>query len=288
MKAFIKRMAENVQRFLGTSELVKVQTIQQVNEYERLRSILIDEMPQSVALYGRKVYSQTDEDGIIEEIFNRIPNNKTFLEIGIQTGIECNTHYLLLKGWKGVWIEGSKTYCDVMEKALGGASFPDKLAVVNSFIDKENIIGIFKEAHSFLKTKELDFFSLDIDGNDFYIMENLLNNGFTPKVVCVEYNAKFPPPLKMKIAYNQNNIWDYTDYMGCSLQDYIELFTKNDYTLICCNITGINAFFVRNEYASLFGLYAPEKFYQPYRFYLSPIIAHHKPSLKFLRDLLTQ
>ena len=58
--------------------------------------------------YGFKVYSQSDEDGIIEEIFNRIgTTNKKFIEFGVENGLESNSHYLLLKGWNGLWIEGS-------------------------------------------------------------------------------------------------------------------------------------------------------------------------------------
>ena len=54
------------------------------------------------ALDGFKVYSQNDEDGIIESIFNDIGiKNKIFCEIGIGNCIENNTHYLLLKDWKG-------------------------------------------------------------------------------------------------------------------------------------------------------------------------------------------
>lgn len=48
--------------------------------------------------YGYKVYSQNDEDGIIEEIFERIGiTNKTFIEFGLQDGLESNTHYLLFQ-----------------------------------------------------------------------------------------------------------------------------------------------------------------------------------------------
>ena len=57
--------------------------------------------------YGFKVYSQNDEDGIIEEIFNRVgTTNKIFIEFGVENGLECNSHYLLFKGWRGLWIDG--------------------------------------------------------------------------------------------------------------------------------------------------------------------------------------
>ena len=58
--------------------------------------------------YGFKVYSQADEDGIIDEILNRISfSSKTFIELGVQNGKECNTLYLLKSGWKGLWVDMS-------------------------------------------------------------------------------------------------------------------------------------------------------------------------------------
>src|SRR5262245_40537087 len=40
--------------------------------------------------YGFKVYSQNDEDGIIQEIFRRIgSSNRTFVEFGAGDGLEC-------------------------------------------------------------------------------------------------------------------------------------------------------------------------------------------------------
>ena len=57
--------------------------------------------------HGFKVYSQNDEDGIIQEIFRRIgTQDRTFIEFGVANGYECNTAKLLLEGWRGLWIEG--------------------------------------------------------------------------------------------------------------------------------------------------------------------------------------
>src|ERR1700733_7482027 len=58
--------------------------------------------------HGFKVYSQNDEDGIIQEIFNRIGiERRTFIEFGAANGLENNTLKLLLEGWQGLWMEGS-------------------------------------------------------------------------------------------------------------------------------------------------------------------------------------
>src|SRR6202012_1345940 len=55
-----------------------------------------------------QVFSQNGEDGIIQEIFNRIgTTNKYFIEFGVEDGLECNTINLLYKKWSGIWIEGS-------------------------------------------------------------------------------------------------------------------------------------------------------------------------------------
>jgi hypothetical protein len=53
--------------------------------------------PKRLEPFGFKVYSQNDEDGIIEEIFRRLDVKiGTFCEIGVENGLECNTLYLIL------------------------------------------------------------------------------------------------------------------------------------------------------------------------------------------------
>ena len=68
--------------------------------------------------FGYKVYSQNDEDGIIQEIFRRIgTTNQKFIEFGVQNGLESNGHFLLFKSWTGLWIEGNADYCkEIREK----------------------------------------------------------------------------------------------------------------------------------------------------------------------------
>lgn len=62
----------------------------------------------AVTRHGFKVYSQNDEDGILEQIFARIGSgSESFVEIGVGNGLENNTAYLMQKGWSGVWIDAS-------------------------------------------------------------------------------------------------------------------------------------------------------------------------------------
>mgnify|MGYP001127335787 FL=1 len=165
--------------------------------------------------YGYRVYSQNDEDGIINEIFKRIgTTNKEFIEFGVQDGLECNSHYLLHKGWKGLWIEGSKNYHNKINNKFRPAIKKGMLKICNAFITKNNINSLI-EKNAF-GNLEPDFLSIDIDGNDWYIWNAI--TVINPRVVCIEYNGKFPPDYSWKQAYNEHHVWDGSDWQGASLK----------------------------------------------------------------------
>jgi hypothetical protein len=62
--------------------------------------------------------------------------------------------------------------------------------------------------------------------------------------------AKFPPPIEFSVRPGET--WDGSDYMGCSLQSWCNLFGPHGYRLVACNITGANAFFVRSDLSNFF------------------------------------
>lgn len=216
--------------------------------------------------HGFKVYSQGDEDGIIEEICRRIGiDNGIFCEIGVQNGLECNSLYLIHKGWRGVWIEGNPLYQGFIEEKFTSI-IPARLKLSISMVTAENINKVIEQAG--LADKEIDFLSIDIDGNDIYILENI---NLSPKIICIEYNAKFPGNIIKKATYDPNKKgWTGTDYMGSSLKAIRETAWKKGYRLVGSNITGANAFFVRND---LTGSNFPdddssEHLYNPARYHL--------------------
>ena len=78
-------------------------------EMEKMQLLSKYSNPLNLIPFGKKMYSQNDEDGIIIEIFNRIGlTNKIFVELGCGNGIENNTYALLFQNWKGLWIDGNK------------------------------------------------------------------------------------------------------------------------------------------------------------------------------------
>lgn len=194
--------------------------------------------------YGYKVYSQNDEDGIIEEIFNRIGTaDKRFVEFGVQDGLESNCHFLLHKGWKGVWIDGNKKYFEKLIKLFEKPVKSNQLKAINAFITVDNINQLI--INSLNGGGEIDLLSIDIDGNDYWIWEAI--TCIKPRVVIIEYNAKFPPPYEWIMPYNPNHVWDGTDLHGASLKALEKLGSRLGYQLVGTTMNGVNAFFVRND-----------------------------------------
>jgi hypothetical protein len=218
-------------------------------ELDRLQKKVREETPNNPAGRGFKVYSQADEDGILEDIFDRLDISRgTFVEIGCGNGLENNTHYLLLKGWRGVWVDGDSANIAAIRGALGSS---ERLRIVEMMVDRDNAVGLLDDA-SRKKLGELDLLSVDIDGNDLDVAL-ACTASWRPRVIIVEYNAKFPPRAAIRMAYDPAHRWDYSDYQGASLAALIEGLSA-DYSLVCCCLAGTNAFFVRSDLAAPFGI----------------------------------
>ena len=191
--------------------------------------------------YGFKVYSQSDEDGIINEIFKRIgTTNKRFLEFGVNS-TNNNTTFLLLNGWTGGWLEASNSQVIRIKKKYEVLLKKNKLRIYKKKITAENINKVIKSINF---KGVIDLLSIDIDGNEVYLLNKL--SQIKPRVIIVEYNAKFPPPIRKCIKYDPKFIWKYDDYHGASLQLLVDNLKKK-YALVGCNISGINAFFIKKE-----------------------------------------
>jgi len=195
---------------------------------------------------GQKSFSQTDEDGITLEIVRRLGLGKgCFAEFGVGNGLENNTIILGTLGWKGFWVGGEDLLFDISKCG--------RLHYIKDWITLDNLSQHAKTGLGLLGADSLDIISLDLDGNDIYFTENLLETGFVPKLFIVEYNGKFPPPARFQISYDPAHKWTGDDYYGAALMNFIDLFEKHQFRLVCCNsFCGLNAFFVRNEFSHLF------------------------------------
>jgi len=248
-----------------------------------LRELLADPRyaaPGRLERHGRKVWSQNDEDGILEEIFRRVGvAARTFVEFGVSDGRECNTLKLLVEGWRGLWIEASPQFCDRLRRVHAGPIAEGRLQLLETMVTAENIDALIAGAR--VASAELDLLSVDIDGNDYHVFNAI--RCVRPRVLVIEYNAKFPPPMDLVMPYDPRHAWDGTDYAGASLQALTGLAARRGYRLVGTNITGSNAFYVRADLAAdRFAEGDAAALYNPARYWITARYrAGHPPGERF-------
>lgn len=189
-------------------------------------------------------FSQNGEDGILDFLTTEILKpNKYFIEIGTSNGLANNTAYLaFVKKFCGIMVEGNKLHSKLSSVIFN--IFNKGVTPLNYFVTKDNIQELLKESI----TLAPDVFSLDIDGNDFYLVESILKNGMKPKIFVVEYNANFGPDKCLTIPYTPN--FNYATahttrlYFGVSIAAWRKLFQTYDYEFLTVETNGINAFFI--------------------------------------------
>lgn len=220
--------------------------------------------PLRLLKFGYKAFSESDEDGIIAEIFRRIgTENRVFFEFGVGDGLANNTLNLLLGGWRGYWIDGSAAFVATINERFGDYIKSGRLQVLNEFITRDSIN---RQIQQLGMPSAIDLLSIDIDGNDYWIWQAI--EAASPRVVVIEYNATLHPPASMVMRYNDSNQWNKTSYFGASLTALEKLGRQKGYSLVACNYTGVNAFFVRDDLlADRFrGPFTAETHYEPARY----------------------
>jgi hypothetical protein len=225
--------------------------------------------------HGFKVYSQSDEDGIIQEIFRRIgTTDRRFVEFGVQNGVECNTVKLLIEGWRGVWIEVDPLMVGAIRRNFAPFLDDGRLTVRENLVTAENINTLLTQAGL---AGDIDLISIDIDYNDYWVWKAI--DVVRPRVVVIEYNATFRPPLSITVPYDPHGRWDGSNYYGASLEALVRLGTTKGYAIVGCSISGVNAFFVRSDLTGdkFLNPATAEEHYEPPRHYFHLLPAGHAP-----------
>lgn len=197
--------------------------------------------PSDLRNFERRVFSQFGEDGILAEIFDRVGDGaRLAVEFGVETGAECNTRHLVeTRGWSAVLIDGSARHVAAARGLYAGRP----VRVFERFLTVENVLATLAEAGV---PFELDLLSVDVDGNDYWMLREILTV-HRPRVVAVEYNGRWPPPARWVMPYDSAHAWDGSVYFGASLQSLTDLGVSCGYRLVGCAAVGVNAFFVRSD-----------------------------------------
>jgi len=193
-------------------------------------------------------FSQWGEDGIINWLISQLPSiPKKFIEFGVDNYQESNTRLLLyLRNWEGLVIDSSDSHIkDIKSQDI---SWRYQLNAITAFITKDNINSLLEKNKM---TSDVGLLSVDIDGNDYYVWKSI--DVVKPIIVVVEYNAVFGDIHSLTVPYNPDFFRTkahYSNlYFGASLRALIDLGKEKGYTFIGTNTNGVNAFFIRNDFA---------------------------------------
>lgn len=189
-----------------------------------------------------KIYSQNGEDGIIDYINSSLDLvNFNFVEIGVGDYSEANTRYLYEKYYsKGLIVDNIDNFYEKVKKNIN--LWKGDLRISNTSVTSKNINNILAANCNY----EIDLFSLDIDGIDYWVLKELKPQ--ISKVFIAEYNPIFGDKLQVTVP-NLNN-FNRKDYhysclcFGMSLKALINLMDEKGYYFLGTNRLKNNAFFI--------------------------------------------
>lgn len=189
------------------------------------------------AAYARNSYSQCGEDGVIEAILDCLPDKDNWcVEFGAWDGIYLSNTFNLIqnKNYKSVLIEADKNKFQDLKSNLDGFGS----ILINEFVTFSGDNTLDRLLSKTPIPQNFDFLSIDIDGNDYYILESLV--AYKPKVICIEFN----PTIPNEIHYVQPK--DFNMKRGGSARAIYSLAKSKGYALAA--VTRCNLLLVNNIY----------------------------------------
>lgn len=200
---------------------------------------------------GFRCYSQYEEDGIILYLLSMVGiSNRTVVEICCGTGDVCMaTNLIINHGFKGYLFDGDASNIRFAKSFFAHQTDcrAVKPNITKAWITKDNVNDLIRESGI---EGEVDLFSLDIDGNDYYIWEAI--DVIRPRICVFETHDMVPTNLAVTIPYKEDfYVWDKPGtekyFRSVSLAAMDKLARKKGYTLVGSHKHGFNVFYVRND-----------------------------------------
>lgn len=197
-----------------------------------------------------KCYSQFGDDGIIQYLIRRIPIvKKSFIEFGVGDYFESNTHFLLINdNWSGFVMDGSRENIKSIQNSE--VYWQHDLVAACAFIDRDNIDDLICSAGF----KDIGLLHIDLDGNDYWILEQIDTSEYCIDILILEYNAVFGNDRKVTVPYHPK--FDRREahysclYWGASLPALAELAEKKGFFFVGTNSAGNNAYFINKRHSN--------------------------------------
>jgi hypothetical protein len=194
-----------------------------------------------LAAYELRVFSQNGEDGVLAEIIRRSgAPGRFFIEFGAFDGVENNCVVLAdVQGWSGLYIEGGHERYERLERKYRAI---DRVRTASAMVTPGNVESLFAE-HGV--PEEPDVLAIDVDGGDYWIWEAIKR--YRPRIVVIEYNSDLDPRRRL-VQPRDHPGWDgSTNYYGASIAALEALAAEKGYRLVHCELSGNNAFFIRED-----------------------------------------
>ncbi len=176
----------------------------------------------------RQGFSHSSEERILTQyIAQLLPQGhpKTVVDIGAGNGVRwSNTYSLFLNGWSGVGIEADGRKFTRLVRAY--KNLPEAHAC-HCTADPDNIVPLLKSNGI---ERDLSVLSLDIDGNDYWVLKAILSV-FRPALIVTEINEKIPPPLRFLFKYAPNPQLRH-HFFGYSIAVLEDLCQQFDYGIL--------------------------------------------------------
>lgn len=204
--------------------------------------------------FEASVFSQSGEDGVIAEILFRIgSSSKWFVEFGGDRGVQNNCLLLAdVFGWQGLFIEADG---DKFAQLSSKFAPNPRVRTTQSFVTPANVEDLFAAVGV---PEELDVLSIDVDGADWWIWRAL--SRYRPRIVVTEYNGALDLDARLTVPLDFAGWDEATSYFGASLGAFEALAHAKGYRLVHTELTGTNAFWVREDLAGPFvDLEAPRR-----------------------------
>ncbi|MCB0737712.1 MAG: hypothetical protein KDC92_09380 [Bacteroidetes bacterium] len=195
---------------------------------------------------GHRVFSQFEEDGLLLFILAAIGmKHFTFLDIGSDDGINSNCANLAFHfGYHGLFIDGNPTAIERGRRFYHKYPHPwtYKPTFKQALVKRENINQLIADAGF---EGEIDVMSIDIDGNDYWVWDALMQ--VSPRVVVIETHIEFGL-RDIVVPYDPNYVFPgkHPVYHGASPVAMVNLAKRKGYRLVGANQLGFNFIFVKN------------------------------------------
>lgn len=189
---------------------------------------------------GEKIYSEHQEDGIVEAFFKKNkPKYKYFVDVGAYGQLSSNTWALLDKGWQGLMVDSNKTQIEEIAQFASNNKFKYRFKQITI----DNLTELLLEEGVPL---DFDFLSIDVDSIEYEIWKNL--TVFKPKLICIEVNQQ-EPDFNV-IDYDPSfSLWKFKDksngYGGATIGLMNKLADEKGYDYLCWDVS--NAFYIRRD-----------------------------------------